>query len=673
MGNHQETSRIFTDPGKFSSATTFCITLLVISGAGWWFYDLPFFDSIIFLFAVFLLFFIPGALLIRLSEPEHTNRMTYPTVALATGAVMVPVIYKFLRFLNGPYQITLVLLGLCFVSWLFLYIRERRKKFMGPSWERPDWIGLVALFALIVTLLHFSHFTDVLLEPDGFQFRASDMTESVFHLGLINALTDTYPPPALYASGEADFSGYHLNMHVQTELLARFSGIETLHLVIFYIPFLYFTILVLLPYVFVRESGGTALTGFICSALVFGADLSFIPSTLLDLRPGFAWTIFFQSTIWSLFTLNGYLPGLLALFLCIYYLREYFEKDKPGSLVLFTLMAYASFGFKSSMGLHIGAAALATGFLMAVYGADRQQSWSLILAAFGVLAAILVEIVFLRPAAGATHVALDPLNSFQGSLKNLGMSGIKVDWYIPMLLLILLGGLGVRVFGLYYLIKRFRQNGLVSWSLVFIGLFYLLGYLVSEMFYIGSPEGQNNSGWFYLQSLMAIWFLLFLFLVDLQGKKAAYLASIIIIVLLAAPSTVQFLHIRSHDKYVPFGPAELELIDHIRATEADSVFLHPLNLDRPSLAANFAGRPSVLGVWVSFVNESHHLSERARNVMMFFDGSASVEQRIQILDKYDVDYVYGSAGQLAFMDEIPAGDLELQSGHLVLYRVRRPD
>jgi hypothetical protein len=669
MGNIEHRNQLLIDPENWITGMIFCACLIVMSGAGWWLYGLAFLDSIKFLAAVFLLFFVPGTLLVRLTSLRHATGLTGPVVALASGTMIVPVLYKFLRYLDGPIELAFVFFGMCAAVSLYLFLRERRFEAGTARWERADWVGLLALFALISVLLHFSHFSDVLLEPDGFQFRASDMTESVFHLGFINALADTYPPQALYASGEVDFSGYHLNMHLQTELLARLSGLETLHLVIFYIPLLYFALFVLLPYVFVRESGGTILTALICSALLFGADLSFIPSTTLDLRPGFAWTVFFQSTIWSLFTLNGYLPGLLALFLCIFYLRDYFKEDNHGDLVLFALVAYASFGFKSSMGLHIGAAALATGLLMFFQDTYRRQAWPLIVASAGVLSAILVEIVFLRSAAGATHVALDPLNSFHDSLKNLGMSGIKVDWYIPMLLLVLLGGLGARVIGLFYLFNRLRRKAQGIWILVFIGLFYLIGYLVSEMFYMGTPEGRNNSGWFYLQSLMAVWFLLFLFLVDIQTRKKAYLISVIAIVLISAPSTLQFLHIRASDKFIQYGPAEIEMIEHMRDIDPDSVFLHPLNLDRPSLASNFAGRVSVLSVWVSFVSEAHKLSERANNIVLFFGGNTSEEQRLQVLDKYQVDYIYGPAAKLKFMENLPGVDLELRSGQLVLYRV----
>ena len=296
---------------------------------------------------MFILFYIPGSLLIRSVGFQVVNSLTYLALALGTGTVVIPVFYKFLRYLNYPDYYVVSLFALCAAAWLYLVIR-------GPSAQQNrlqlkinDLFGVLALLMFVLVLLHFSHFTDVLLGTTGFQFRATDMTESVFHLGLINSMADTYPPPALYTSGGADFSSYHLNMHLQAELLVRLFGLEPLHLVSFYMPLLYFTLLVMLPYVFVRESGGTPLTGIVCAVLVFGTDFSFIPAILLDVRPGFAWTAFFQSTIWSLFTLNGILPGFIALFLCIICLRDYFRGGGRAKLALFALLAYGAFGLKS--------------------------------------------------------------------------------------------------------------------------------------------------------------------------------------------------------------------------------------------------------------------------------------------------------------------------------------
>ena len=60
-----------------------------------------------------------------------------------------------------------------------------------------DLFATAPLLLLIVLLLHLSHFTDVRLLVDGFIIRNTNFTETIFHQGLINALRDTWPPPAM--------------------------------------------------------------------------------------------------------------------------------------------------------------------------------------------------------------------------------------------------------------------------------------------------------------------------------------------------------------------------------------------------------------------------------------------------------------------------------------------
>jgi len=98
------------------------------------------------------------------------------------------------------------------------------------------------------------------------------------------------------------------------------------------------------------------------------------------------------------------------------------------------------------------------------------------------LAVMLFDITVLRSGLGDTIVAFAPLNGFYKALENLGMSDLAMEWYIPMIIMVLLAGLGVRILGLLFLGNRIRQKYPRDWSLVFIGLFFVFGYFVSELF-----------------------------------------------------------------------------------------------------------------------------------------------------------------------------------------------
>lgn len=168
---------------------------------------------------------------------------------------------------------------------------------------------------------------------------------------------------------------------------------------------------------------------------------------------------------------------------------------------------------------------------------------------------------------------------------------------------------------------------------------------------------------------MAAWFLFYLFLISLEGNRTAYLVSILAAFALATPSTLQFLTVRAQGVYLHFGGDELDVIDYLRKTDPGSVVLHPLNLDRPSLASNFAGRPTVLSVWLSFVTETDSLSRRAEDSALFFAQTTAQTDRQRILDAYQVDYVYGPAADLLFMQSLPGVEPAEASGELVLYHV----
>ena len=65
------------------------------------------------------------------------------------------------------------------------------------------------------------------------------------------------------------------------------------------------------------------------------------------------------------------------------------------------------------------------------------------------------------------------------------------------------------------------------------------------------------------------------------------------------------------------------------------------------------------------------MSERVRSVLLFFDQGTDTSERLKVLNKYRVDYVYGSTSELSFMENFPEAELALKSGDLVLYRVFR--
>lgn len=258
-----------------------------------------------------------------------------------------------------------------FLFWLFLLYKDLKYKRVIIRSSSKNVLALFFLVVVILLLLHFSYFTDIIFYNGSFKIRNTLLTETSFHLGIINTMKDMYPPLFPYASGH-DFSHYHLNMHLEIEMFSRFFSIDTLKLTYFYFPLLYFVLLIFIPYSFIKRNFNSQFLGIFTCMLFFGSDLSFIPE-LFGISSGKPWI--FSTTIWSLMTLNGYLPSLFIMFLFIFYMKEYNENGRVSYLIILSLLGYSAYGFKSSMGPHLIATALLTGIVSIFLFKDKKNGY----------------------------------------------------------------------------------------------------------------------------------------------------------------------------------------------------------------------------------------------------------------------------------------------------------
>ncbi len=636
-------------------------------------YGLPWSESLRFLLAVFFLFYVPGSLLLKYSGVEDMVTGSQFLVSLGVGTVVVPVIYLFFRRYAVPDLVIQSFFALTAVAWFVLVPRNLLAGKVNFQFTGANLVATVSLLLLVILLLHLSHFTDVRLLADGFIIRTTNFTETIFHQGLINALRDTWPPPALYASGGSDFSSYHLSMHLQIELVQRLFSVNSLYLIYFYTPFLYFVLLVSFPFFFVRQIGGSHLLSIVAGALIFGAGFSFVPGMMGVANPAYPWALFFvpNPTIWSLLTLNGYIPSLIALFLCIWFLNAFFRKGGNRTLILITLLVYGAFSFKSSMGLQIAGICLLTGCLMATQKLDRTDGIALSVASLLMLLIMFLDLALQRFGVGNMVIALAPLNMFYNSLNNLGLSNVSRLFYPLLFVLFFAGALGVRTLGFLYVKKTAWNNGEVNWLVIYLVAFVLGGYLLSEMVFLGVPQGMNNAGWFFAQSLVGAWFLLFIFLVQLEQRwKRSYLVFLLILVV-AAPTTIQFMGLRYDRHYVLFDSNDLAIVDYLADVEPGAVVLHPLNTNGPALASNLAGRPSVLNIFRSFVSETNRLTERVSDVQTFFSADTNPNDRSAVLQKYGVNYVYGPLAFDRYLEQLPELKKIQSTARWSLYEVEK--
>jgi hypothetical protein len=440
-----------------------------------------------------------------------------------------------------------------------------------------DLLIFLILMSLILLLLHVSYFTDLVLLESGFKLRSTHLTETVFHLGIVNNLIDIFPPVYPYASG-ISFSHYHMNMHLEIEMFNRLFSIDTLKLTFFYYPFLYFSLLIFMPYFFVYKFSGKRFLAILTGVLIVGSDLSFIPGLFADLKPDFPWTSIFQSTIWSIFTLNGILPAIPVLILFIVYLKKYCEQVKMFYLVLLIIVGFSAFGFKSSMGYHLMGTAFLTGIFIA-FTQDRRKGLHISIISALTLLAMFIEFIALREGTGNIEISFSLFNNFLRSLNIIGISEISWMYYPVLFVLYVLLTFGARIFG-FYLVRDMIQKRPSEPTIFFLVLYTASGFIVSEALYIGDVfHIENNSVFFSIQSLIGAWLLLSYFLYKARHQSKKFAIYVCITIFLSAPSTVQFLFLRFSPDYYYMSSDDMEVVRYLRNTSNS-----PSGKYRPSFA-----------------------------------------------------------------------------------------
>lgn len=622
-------------------------------------------QPLLFITAVVFIFYVPGTLLQHAMGWDPKDGLSQATLRLSLGLVIVPIFYHLMRHVGMSNGLMLSL-----VTPLVAYGVHRFLRLRGVRWDKNDWAVLVLAAMFTVLLLVFSHFGDFGIYDGGTWYKTTHLAESIFHQGLVNALKDSFPPPAIYAAGSTDFSSYHLNMHLQIEGMYRLTGISTDRLVFWYFPALYFLLLFLLPVAFVRKHGGGIVPAAVAGMLVFGTGFSFLPGLFSEVSSSFVWLLFFHPDIYSLFTLNGVIPALIALFvfLLIFPFDDMAESRKYW--IVFVLIMVGAYGFKSSMGTQLAGVCIAVGAIRLLVNRNRNVNWHLVASGAIALAIMLIEQVVLRSGLGQNFVEIQPWNKLYGIFQVFGLTGVqsisKPVWFFLFLIL----GLGVRVLGLLTLRSTVKQNPKARWLILYILLFFMSGYAIADVIYLGDSSYQfNHADWFAVQALFASWFLLFLFLSRLNSDKSSHALTLICLLLFSLPSTAQFLWLKIDSEVAVIGPDEQEVVEFLERTDPNSVVLHPLNIGAPSLASNLAGRSTVLSVSKSFVSETQGWSERLNTVRTFFDKDTESAVRKAILASHDVTYVYSPRE----FDELLASnnglELVLSNDHYSVWKV----
>ncbi len=639
----------------------------------------PLVDCLKFYAAIFFFIYLPGYSILKLCHWDN-NPVSYTILSLLTGVAVTTISYPLIRKAD---QMWLFIL-LSVLSLVFFVVKNKKAYEQFTSiknyhLDKAWWLGLI-ICCLVLVLLNFSHFGDliILLNNEGYLLRNDPTSESIYHFGIINALKTTLTPDFPYLSGY-NFS-YHFGMHLLAEMLCRYTGINSLLMTYYFLPLLYFILLISVSAIFFYQITRNILFSILFGFTLFAEDLSFI-ANILEFTENSANPSVFRTLTWSIFTLNGILPGIPFLFGAIIMFDRFFRNNKWQNLLLFTLFVVVSFSIKGSIGPHIIGASIISLFIMFVMK-ECQHCWKIGLTLL--LSSIFITIEYIirpSPTESIQLIKIDPFNSFFLTLERLNINldiliiNQPVLWVIFFLLALLfyiVGSFGVRIVFIKYVLDFFKRRTNQP-IIIFLLTFIISGFFLSEFIFIGSNISKiNNGGWFAIQSIYIANFFIISLLVSIKNKKRRRVLSILVIIFSFTGTFLFLSDYRNKNKYLHISPQQINLSQFIQQnTFNKSIILEPLYY-APSLVSHLSGRSSPMTVYMVFTEQiasKHIIDERYRDIINFYDKNF-IGSRKEIIKKYNIDYFITTKKLQGNFNEEALGDKIFSNNEYIIYKIK---
>lgn len=637
-----------------NSATFIAVTLilLVVTSTSMQFINLvSLADSIKFYIAIFILVFAPGYSILKLLK-YHDNLTSYTVLSLLTGMAVTPFVYSISRSIDQTWLFTAFSLT-CVI--FFIISNKNTFKSLLVSMnniqaEKTWWLVFLALF-FILFLLNISHFGDlIIMQEKGYLLRNHESTESIFHLGIINAVKTNIHPLYPYLSGYN--LSYHLDMHLFAELLGRYSNISSLLITYYFLPFFYTFLIVSVAAIFFYKHKNNIAYSILFGFTIYAADISFLGNLFSSAHtsPYIEAGVALKAPMWSLFTLNGIMPAIPLLFGAIIMLDYFFKSGKLKYTLLACLYIIASFRVKSSVGPHIIGALMAT--LVILYYTHNNVQYRKIWYALIVTSLILIlehttrvtptepiRVIELAPLNGL-FLALSRFNIIIPEYQKLGPQILLMGMIFLAFVIYVISCFGVKIYFIKYLVSSFREKKLDP-TIMFLLVFIISGFILSEFIFIGSKETRvNNGDWFSTQSLYASGFFVIYGLTSITSTPKRILLTTITAVLLFS-GTAYFLKVRNTNQFVMITQEQLALSNYMENNlDSNSVVLEPLAY-KPSTASHLTGLNNVIALYMAFLGNtasSNVIDERGLATRNFYFEDDD-DTKIGVIQKYDIDYV----------------------------------
>ena len=643
------------------------------------FYHLPIFQIFGFLIGIIIFLYLPGLFILELLAWKD-NPFSLSIISILTGMAASPILYYLTNIIRQQwiFIVSIVCVSV-FVIYKKLYLLKNYKDYLRLP---QGWWKFIAALFIVLAVLHFSHFTDLrIIKDGGYQLRTINYTETIYHLGIINAAEHIIPPHYPYASGYK-LSEYHIDMHLLAVIFCKYLSIDPAIMAFYFLPLLLIGLIISVPAVFFYELHGDMNLSLLLGLLMLGADFSFIPVMMSKNIPETnPWTSTFCPTIWTLLTLNGIMAAIPLFFGSALAFQRYFSSLNRKHLLVFSLLTIAACRVKCSMGLQvIGVSFLALAFIEWKY---RLGAWRKALPILTLTLVIIFIDLFMKAysSGGNWIIRWDVFNGLIQSTKVLKLDqwyqAALAPWEHPFILfyaltLYFLGFMGVRIIFLKYCYDILKARKPIEPVVPFLLFFIVGGIFLSEIIYLGGKyDIINNGAWFRVQSIIAATYFVTSFISSLKVRSHKIVAATLVI-LLSFPSTINFLYLRYDKEYINISKNAILAVDYIKkSVSGNAVIMEYPIWNRPSISSNFAGRSTVLSIFRSFMIERVEpkvIADRKSDLINFF-GINNEDTRKIILKKYGAEYLVIPSQLRKIFSNYPWAVMSYSNSDVTIYKI----
>jgi hypothetical protein len=449
------------------------------------------------------------------------------------------------------------------VSWLFpaaivalwavLAIRPPHAAAPGPalSGALPPFLALVALLA--VTQYPWNRRAsdgDFLLDP-------LVTSDTAFHVGLTRELDLGYPPQL---PGVAGFPiGYHLGTDLVRAAALRWARIDPYDSISRFDVTLFALALILVLRTLVDRLFASAAAVALVPWTLFLTDFSF----LFGANPQAHWwtDLLRGNLLLSLVAANPIIPALAMALGALVALERHRAGEGRGWLFLSAVLALAVPFFKVFLGAH-----LLLGLGVAALLAGRQPLRSLL--AVGAPCAAATLALVLGQGGETVLTTLAPFDLVEVTRESLGLAPLTGLALAAWGLLWIVASLGLRILGLAEAARSLRSPSVSAAALAAMAL---AAWPLGLLFRVSAPEvlpGQkfvNDAAYLVEQGGPLLWIFTALFLVGFARTPARRIAAAVGVVVLALPTTLQFVLKKSQEPPDRLPAATVRAMDALAA------------------------------------------------------------------------------------------------------------